>query len=566
MRKVSSMMKNMNVRGKLIIIYLLTSLLPMCALYVLVHVKMQNILAEDERRNLESAFNRAVDELDTRIQLHTNMANYIVFNQTIAAIINDSNRNSFAAYERMEKEFDPLIDSLMYFYPDVKRITIYAPDQIIPHGSYLRPMREAAGQPWTELEDNRMFWYVDEENGSLCMACRMLLLAPGQKGFLYLELDYGKIFDSVSLDIDEENGIYIYNDDGQLFYSDADESKGNGYIDFETFLQEAENEGSEYEIMRRSIYNGKWQAGCYMHRDQIDQALYPAMTIVIVGWSCCMVISLGIIRLFSKSMSDRINGILDTMGEVKNGNLDVTVEEGYVDEIGELGRNFNRMLSEIRKLIREVYEGKLKQKQHEMAALRAQINPHFLYNSLSLLNWMALEREMDDMSHIALSLSRYYRTSLNKGRHIMTIREELDNVRAYLEIQKIMHDGSFQVEIDVEEGLMDLETLNLILQPLAENAVQHGIDMRRSGGGIIRIIGKRENDLVVLSVSDDGVGMSREKAAVILTSESSGYGVLNVNARIQLEYGRQYGLSVESREGEGTEVFVRFPAIKFHRM
>ena len=198
-----------------------------------------------------------------------------------------------------------------------------------------------------------------------------------------------------------------------------------------------------------------------------------------------------------------------------------------------------------------------------MTALRAQINPHFLYNSLSLINWKALEIGSDDISKATLALSRYYRTSLNKGKNTMSIREEIDNVRSYLQIQEMFHDYSFTVKMDVAEDILDYRTLNLILQPLAENAIAHGIDRRRgSEPGVITISGRRDGDCVVLSVADNGVGMEQEKAQPILTEKSSGYGVRNVNSRIQLEYGEAYGLSIESEPGKGTKVTVRIPGVE----
>ena len=127
-----------------------------------------------------------------------------------------------------------------------------------------------------------------------------------------------------------------------------------------------------------------------------------------------------------------------------------------------------------------------------MQALRAQINPHFLYNSLSLINWKAIESGQEDISRITLELSNYYRTSLNKGRNTLTLEQELSNVRSYLQIQQLMHDGDFDVEIDVAAEILQYESLNLILQPLVENAIDHGIDLKTEGRGRITIRGWQE--------------------------------------------------------------------------
>lgn len=295
----------------------------------------------------------------------------------------------------------------------------------------------------------------------------------------------------------------------------------------------------------------------------IISPMQPILLMVLLMWAGCVLFSAVVIMRFSGNMAHRLERLKMTMAEVDEGNLEVELVSTERDEIGDLTRGFNQMLSRIRQLIQEVYESRIRQKQYEMTALRAQINPHFLYNSLSLINWKALEIGSDDISKATLALSRYYRTSLNKGKNTMSIREEIDNVRSYLQIQEMFHDYSFTVKMDVAEDILDYRTLNLILQPLAENAIAHGIDRRRgSEPGVITISGRRDGDCVVLSVADNGVGMEQEKAQTILTEKSSGYGVRNVNSRIQLEYGEAYGLSIESEPGKGTKVTVRIPGVE----
>ena len=300
-----------------------------------------------------------------------------------------------------------------------------------------------------------------------------------------------------------------------------------------------------------------------MPKKGIISPMQPILLMVLLMWAGCVIFSAVVIMKFSGNMAHRLEKIKMTMSEVEEGNLEVELVSTERDEIGDLTRGFNQMLSRIRQLIQEVYESRIRQKQYEMTALRAQINPHFLYNSLSLINWKALEIGSDDISKATLALSRYYRTSLNKGKNTMSIREEIDNVRSYLQIQEMFHDYSFTVKMDVAEDILDYRTLNLILQPLAENAIAHGIDRRRgSEPGVITISGRRDGNCVVLSVADNGVGMEQEKAQTILTEKSSGYGVRNVNSRIQLEYGEAYGLSIESEPGKGTKVTVRIPGVE----
>jgi two-component system sensor histidine kinase YesM len=220
------------------------------------------------------------------------------------------------------------------------------------------------------------------------------------------------------------------------------------------------------------------------------------------------------------------------------------------------------MVNRINTLINEVYKGKLFQKEAEMKALQAQINPHFLYNSLSLINWKAIEAKQPDISRITLLLSKFYRTSLNKGKNITSIKDEISNIQSYIDIQLMMHDNGFDVEYELDDKIMEYCIPNLLLQPIVENAIDHGIDMNTERKGVIKVSGRyKEEDVIEISVSDNGVGMSEETAHQMLTESSKGYGVKNVNERIKHFYGEEYGITVKSIEGEGTDIIIRIPAI-----
>ena len=247
------------------------------------------------------------------------------------------------------------------------------------------------------------------------------------------------------------------------------------------------------------------------------------------------------------------------MNQIHLGFRKVTVSSNSNDEVGVLIRSFRRMMDEMNRLISEVYESKIKLQNSEMKALQAQINPHFLYNSLSIINWKAIEAGEEDISKVTLALSTYYRTSLNRGETMTTVENEVNNIRAYLKIQLIMHDNSFKVEEQYDTDTAAMEIPKLILQPLVENAIDHGIDMSEQEDRILKIRISQDEGNLLLSVSDNGVGMEQEKADQIITYQSSGYGVRNVSERIQVLYGEEGGVSVESAPDRGTTVTIKIP-------
>ncbi|MBQ5375801.1 MAG: sensor histidine kinase, partial [Lachnospiraceae bacterium] len=203
----------------------------------------------------------------------------------------------------------------------------------------------------------------------------------------------------------------------------------------------------------------------------------------------------------------------------------------------------------------------------ELDLLQAQINPHFLYNTLDAIVWSAEAGNQKQVVSMVGSLSDFFRTSLNRGKEIITIREELQHVRSYLEIQQIRYQDILSYEISVPEDIFEYRIPKITLQPLVENALYHGIKNRRGGGKII-VSGENKEDCILLKVIDDGMGMTKERKAEVerglreaTPEESSIYGLYNINERIRLTYGGSYGIYLESEFEKGTVVTVRLPKI-----
>ena len=290
--------------------------------------------------------------------------------------------------------------------------------------------------------------------------------------------------------------------------------------------------------------------------DNVSQMLYGSIMIILFVIFVCFFIS----SILAGHMVSDLEKLRENMEHIENGDMKIRVKSTSKDEVGTLVRGFGKMINQINSLIEDVYKSRIIQKDYEMKALQAQINPHFLYNSLSLINWMAIEAGQKQISGITLSLSSFYRTALNKGKNILSVKDEILNMKSYLDIQLMMHDYEFDVDINIDDDILEYKILNLLLQPLIENAIDHGIDLKRDGRGKITIIGRLEGKDIVLSIADNGVGMEQEKIDAILTEYSKGYGVRNVNERIKLYYGTQYEIKIESWIGEGTTMIVRIPA------
>jgi two-component system sensor histidine kinase YesM len=231
-----------------------------------------------------------------------------------------------------------------------------------------------------------------------------------------------------------------------------------------------------------------------------------------------------------------------------------------------LAGSFNSMLARVNQLIDQLYRTELMEQRAELAALESQINPHFLYNTLSTITWAAREAHAPVVEELALSLSKFYRLSLNKGQPFLKIRDELTLLRAYITIQTIRFGDRLDVHIQAADDLLDLWMPKSLLQPLVENAIVHGIEPSGRGGAVW-IVGSRQEGVVRWQVRDDGVGMDPDQVAKVNhgqleSAKVSGFAVKNVNERIRLRFGQAFGVELSSIPGEGTTSTLNLPVVE----
>ena len=565
MKKIYHWIKDLKLRNKLYLIYVTAGLLPMLVLGVYCYYFVNQLLMEREVKNLQNSLNQAMNVADNQLTIYENMSDYLAFNQAILQMVSyPYEDNSYEMYNQFSTVFDPMVTSLKYLHSDIRQVTIYTRKDIERHDTTLAPITDIEGEAWYQQleDDNKLHWVIQEAQRKVFCVRNMPQL-QGELGVIYIEVDYNKLFEPFTQMMDENYGVYVQEGEKKVFsYNIFDAPYDQMDFSEENITSLKTSEASEFIFVDGDSQDEiGLHAGMYRPAAQIEATIRP-MTMGIVLICIVSIAAAGLMLTLLTSMIVRnIERLNRNMKEIKSGKLEVTVTSNSQDEIGELVQGFGAMVERIKVLIEEVYEGNISLKEYEMKALQAQINPHFLYNSLSLINWKAIEAEQLDISKITLALARFYRTALNKGNNVMPLEDEISNVRSYLDIQLMMHDYDFDVEIDVDERMYYYNTPNLILQPLIENAIDHGIDLKTQGRGKIVIRGWSQGEIMYISVDDNGAGMNQETAESILTQKSKGYGVRNVNERIKLIYGAQYGLTIESQEGIGSKIIVKMPIV-----
>jgi two-component system sensor histidine kinase YesM len=253
---------------------------------------------------------------------------------------------------------------------------------------------------------------------------------------------------------------------------------------------------------------------------------------------------------------------------VAGGNFDVRFDERSSAEVSMLSDSLNTMIDKINELLEQVKTEQTRLRKAEFEVLQAQINPHFLYNTLDAIVWLAEAGESKKVVSMVESLSEFFRTSLNQGKDIITIKEEIQHVSSYLKIQQVRYQDILTYEIDIPDELHRYTIPKITIQPIVENALYHGIKNKR-GQGMIKIEGQKHEDFFTIKISDNGIGISPERLEQVrdgiknkVPTQNDIYGLYNVNERIRLNFGENYGISIESIYGEGTVVSIILPYIE----
>lgn len=270
--------------------------------------------------------------------------------------------------------------------------------------------------------------------------------------------------------------------------------------------------------------------------------------------------------IISTTMTRPIKMLENTMHKVEEGDFDVQSEIAPDNEIGHLSKTFNVMISKIKLLMAEALSTEKEKRKNEIKALQAQINPHFLYNTLDTIIWLSADGKNEEVVEVTSALAGLFRTSVSEGENLVPLSVEIENIRSYLTIQKMRYQDKLSYRIEIPDRLLAAKTPKLILQPIVENAVYHGIKMSPTGGEIA-ITACESGGVLTVTVQDSGVGMSAEQMDSLFTEDKKdhagmGIGVINVNNRIKLCFGEEYGLRYSSEQGMGTRADILLPCLE----
>lgn len=567
MKYILNYYTNLNFRKKITILCLIVSIIPVILIGSFCYTQVRSLLIQRENTALQETLEQEIRNLDYKLESFEYSINNIVWDEKIRNSLMQTYNNNYEMYSLYKDILDPLFRTIRTTHKEITTITLYTDNPIYPHGTTLRPLSDISSEKWYDeaLSKTSPIFITSDTNKTLLLVCQIYLGNSKYTNIIYMKLDYGKTFESLYSLFENSYGIYIIDNKEQSIFSYHDNYADINLDDSRPTQDIAKNLkdgtiGNSYVYKKVALSTLPWNAYLYRPIHTISAAANRITLTVFIVIILCLGIIFLISFLLSKIVVKPLEALSKNMAAVENGEFTVTVKYSSNDEIGHLIYSFHHMVEQIQYMINEVFKSKIAQQEYEMKALQAQINPHFLYNSLSLINGKAIMSEQEEISQMAQLLSTFYRTTLNKGKNIISVRDELENTRSYTSIQCMMHSNSFDVTYNIDESALSYTMINLLLQPLVENAIIHGIDHKEnSGRGKLAISCLLETDFIIFTVEDNGCGISQENIDSLLTTDTNGYGIKNVHHRVQLFYGEQYGLQYKSTINEGTCVKLIIP-------
>ena len=542
-----------SIRKKLIISYMVLVLIPIIILGCYSFTIANNNLLHQTQETMSNNLDRLVSEMNSKFERENDFTKYLAYNLEFRKTLENHAYDNSAIAQSLNKTVEPVLWYFITSDENIKGIHIVTPYATDDIGSLLKSSKEYEGEKWYQehKENFNTRWTVENEK---LFATRTILDTASSSrmiGILRTEFYLNHLLEPFATMNYLGNGILVRDAQGQTVYS-----KEIADCDLQERIVQAVDRGwhddgrqGQYVLKTSHIDFVDWDIYYFIDKNMILEGTYSIIfsTLLMVALCCALLVVLT--GILSRVVSRRILKLKDQAEEIAAGNLENPVFTTDSDEIGIVTNSLGKMTVDLNEMINRVYKIELEKKASELTALQAQINPHFLYNCLSSIKWKALKKGDDDIADTAGLVAKFYRTSLNNGRQVTTVESELENVRAYVEIQKKMHEEGFEVEYRLDSHGLDYSMPNFLLQPVVENAVKHGIDYIEEGvRGKIIIEFLHEGDYLVFHIYNNGPLIPFREISQLMDRQGRGYGIHNIVERIRLYYDGSCGMSVHVTE------------------
>lgn len=583
---------NIKIKQKLLFSYFVLLIVPFFIVYFFTYNTITRILEKNIHYSASQNFEQTFSFLSYKLYKTIKSSDIIFVDDKVHAISEKDPEN----YDVLDQIDDMnKIQSFLSSFEDTEdilRVRLYVPDHLIYSDENLNffNIKKAEDTIWHQAllnEESKLLFcpsqYLIEDltDPSDVLSIARLITNLNDyssiEGLLRVDFDKKNIFKIISKANPIKNSFtFIENTRGVSVVSSNEKLQseyGLSYTNLQSLLGQSDGfknirfNNETFYVNSQLIPNTDWYMTTVIPNKEISSEINSkrrGLLIIIIVISLAGYFAAYLISYF---ITKRINSLVDNMKDFQSGGFNLIEENHDQDEIGILIENYNYMLHKITSLMDEQYNSGQLLKSAELKALQAQINPHFLYNTLEMINWMAKKQQTNEILAVTKSLSKFYKLSLSQGKDLITLRDEIQHVEAYIQIQNMRFSNKIQSNIQVDEEALDFIVPKIILQPLVENAIIHGILEKQSQTGTLQIhITKRET-FILIKLIDDGVGIPAQILENIFSVQSqqiasfggSHYGLKNIHERLELMYMGEASIQFYSTVGVGTTVEIRLP-------
>lgn len=584
MRKWYFGLLNMDFKNKLTILFITVAIIPLIILGVLTYNYYSYSVQEKVYQTLLESTSQANQSMSYLLGDIEQLSMYIYSNNDIQNVLSHGQGRSIAAKHADEKRVTDILESFVGLKDWTIEIYIlglngdrYFTGDLLPkeydeyndNWGLFRKVRLVGGNlVWdTHYSMKKLYDY-----GSVLSLGRMLkdVQTNQQIGYLVIDVMETDLTDKyVKAELYPDSQIFLTDSDGYVISGKPSKQQVGTklqvpYLKFllegsKGYFQVKDADGKKKAV----IYDTSSATGLKLINvvpvSFVTKETASIRTLLIIVMAIGILLSYWLATVLAFHVTNPLRKLRSLMKNVENGNLNVAFSSKYHDEVGQLGKSFNKMVIQIKHLIKDNYEKQLQVHQAELKTIQAQMSPHFLYNTLDSINWMARIHEIDDISRTVVSLGELLRFSISKENDLIPIHEDMKQIRNYLTIQKIRFGSKLQIDIRIDPDIESLYTLKLLIQPIIENAIIHGLEPKKGTGSLV-IEGSREGDKVRFVIQDDGVGF--ERTNVPSSDSHTGIGLDNARKRLELYFGEEAPMQIHSKPGEGTTVILEIPQIK----
>ncbi|MCA0755794.1 histidine kinase [Paenibacillus sp. N4] len=542
MRRLREYWKTLSFSGKLKLSYVIVFMIPLLLLGGYSYYSSLSFVRVQMEEELNHTVDRVTKEMETKLYQAESSLSLVVNNYSFQEFLLQAGQLTKLETTRIADAYiGPFLYNALLSNYNIDKLQIYTTTEFYVLTDLIKSANTVQETGWYReaLLSGSYLW--QEEEGRLFVSKSIRNSITGEvSGVARMRIKEGLFTQSFESFVTPPANITIAHD-GSTFY----EYHPN-YADDHLYRA------------ARTLAPLGWEVRYDFERQSMSSRSTSQLLLNVTITVSCLLLVIVMIHFLSRSLVKRIFVLTHQMQEVREGHMNIQVDTSYKDEIGSLALSFQTMMKRINQLILESYRFEITKKELEIRLLQEKINPHFLYNMLSTMNWIAIEHNQMKISQMTNDLATFYRTALNQGKNISTLKTELDNIRAYIALQQIARDDSFEVEFDVPHEWMQLTVPNFILQPLVENAIEHGIDTLREGRGIITIRGMKREAVCEIVIEDNGMELFRRFGEAKIDESLYGYGLSNVNERIRLQSNRQFGISIYASKC-GTRAVLTLP-------